>query len=71
MAELHGYGGELRVGLEPEKKLTDNRVMAIRKGVAFHQDVLADGALDGIAAAVDRRTNRLDDDARRRSFIQA
>jgi len=45
--------------------------VAVGEGVALDQHLLAERALDGIAAAVDLGANRLDDDARRRCFIQA
>jgi hypothetical protein len=38
----------------------------IGKNVGLDQDLVADGALDRIAPAVDLRPDRLDDDARRR-----
>jgi hypothetical protein len=52
-------------------KLANDGIMTVREGIALHQHVLAYGALDGIAAAVDLRADRFDDDARRRCFIQA
>jgi hypothetical protein len=40
--------------------------MPIREHVDVDLDLLADHALDRVAAAVDLRADRLDDDARRR-----
>ena len=40
--------------------------MAVGEDVGVHRHVIAHGALHGIAPAIDFRTDRLDDDARRR-----
>ena len=48
------------------KQLRDNRVVAVGEDIGLNDDLVADGALDRIAAAVDLRPDRLDDGARRR-----
>jgi hypothetical protein len=59
------------------QKLTSNRVMPICKDVSLDHYLVADGALDRVAAAVDLGPHRFDDDARGRRadfvarFIQA
>jgi hypothetical protein len=40
--------------------------MSVGKNIGLDHDLVADGALDGVAAAVDLRPHRFDDDARRR-----
>jgi hypothetical protein len=46
--------------------------MAVREDVSLDDDIVPDGALDRIAAAIDLGTDAFDDDARRRVlFIQA
>jgi hypothetical protein len=52
-------------GFSPEK-LRYHGVVSVREDVSLHGHGIADGALYGIAAAVDLRANGFDDDARRR-----
>ena len=49
-----------------EKQFNGDGVMAVGEHVGLDLDLFADHALDRIAAAVDLRADRLDDDARRR-----
>jgi hypothetical protein len=53
----------------PIQKLGDDRVVAVGEDVGFDEQLVTDGALYRIAPAVDLRADRLDDDARRRSFL--
>jgi hypothetical protein len=46
-----------------EKKFGNDSVMPVREDVRLDDDPLAHRALDGIAAAIDLGTDRLDDDA--------
>jgi hypothetical protein len=52
-------------------EFTNDGIVPVGEGIALDDDLLAHGALDRIAAAVDLRADRFDDDARRRCFIQA
>src|SRR2546421_346709 len=65
-------GGDLSAIAVAPEKLGDDRLVAVGEDVGFDQHFVADGALHRIAPAVDLGTDRLDDDARRRSLaIQA
>jgi hypothetical protein len=57
--------------MESVKKLASDRFVAVGEHVRLDDELLAEGALDGIASAVDLRTDRLDDDACGWIFIQA
>ena len=48
------------------KQLRHNGVVAVGEDIGLDDDLVADGALDRIAAAVDLRPDRLDDGTRRR-----
>lgn len=50
------------------KKKSDNGIMAVGEHIGLDPELLADGALDGIAAAIDLRADRFDDRPGRRSF---
>jgi hypothetical protein len=49
-----------------EQKFCDHGVMPVGEDVGLDEHLVANGALYGIAAAVDLRPDRLDDDTRRR-----
>jgi hypothetical protein len=66
VAELHGYDfPALFPGIAIEE-LRYDRVMSIGENVRLDHHLVADGALDRIAPAIDLRPDRLDDGARRR-----
>jgi hypothetical protein len=48
------------------KHLRDDGVVPVSEHVRLDENLVADGALDRVAAAVDLGPDRLDDDARRR-----
>jgi hypothetical protein len=50
----------------PVEKFCNYRVVPVRKNIGLDDDLVADGALRRIAAAIDLRPHRFDDDARRR-----
>jgi hypothetical protein len=49
-----------------EEQLRDHGVVPIGEHIRFDQHLVADGALDRVAPAVDLRPDRLDDGAGRR-----
>jgi hypothetical protein len=49
-----------------EKQFNGDCIMPIREHVDMDLDLFAEHALDRVAAGLDLRTDRLDDDARRR-----
>jgi hypothetical protein len=54
--------------LAPEE-LGDDRVVPVGEDISLDDDIVPDGALDRIAAAIDLGTDAFDDDARRWSFL--
>jgi hypothetical protein len=66
VAELHGYDFPAFFPGIAIKQLRYDRVMSIGEYVRLDHHLVADGALDRIAPAVDLRPDRLDDGAPRR-----
>jgi hypothetical protein len=66
VAVLHGDFFPLAVFFGLVQQLRDDRVVAVREDIGLDHDLVAEGALDGVAPAVDLRPDRLDDGARRR-----
>jgi hypothetical protein len=68
VAELHGHYAPLPFAREAIEHLDHHCVVSIGEHVGLDQHLVADRALDGIAPAVDRRPDRLDDRARGRGL---
>jgi hypothetical protein len=64
--EPHGRDAPFLLGGLAPQELGDDGVMAVGEDVGLDDDVVPDGALDRIAAAVDLGTDAFDDDAGRR-----
>jgi hypothetical protein len=77
VAELHRHDVPLALASWAPEQLNYDSIVPVGEDVRLDHNLVADGALDGIAAAVDLRPDRLDDGARRRGpdlfarFIQA
>ena len=70
--EAHGNDAPLLFALFAEKQFGHHGVMAVGEDVSLDEDDVPDGALHGVAAAIDLGTDAFDDDARRWIlFIQA
>ena len=63
--EGHGHDAPILFVLLSEKQFGHDGIVAVGEDIGLDGHVVADGALHGIAPAIDLGTDRLDDDARR------
>jgi hypothetical protein len=66
VTELHRQHAPVSFCFMLEQKFCDHGVMPVGEDVGLDEHLVANGALYRIAAAVDLRPDRLDDDTRRR-----
>ena len=66
VAELHWHHAPVSFALVAVEHLGDDRIVAVGEYIGLDEHLVANGALYRIAAAVDLRPDRLDDDTRRR-----
>jgi hypothetical protein len=66
--EAHGRDAPFLLGGFPPEELGHDGIVPVGEDVSLDDDVVPDGTLDRIAAAIDLGADALYDDARRRSF---